>query len=82
MVRSVRIYPLCPHQFYSPGVVPRQLGAEAQDRRSTILGRTSPVILPPFAPMHANIRQTMDTYSHVLPNMQQQAAERLDEMLG
>jgi integrase len=31
---------------------------------------------------HANIRQTMDTYSHVLPNIQQQAAERLDEMLG
>jgi integrase len=31
---------------------------------------------------HANIRQTMDTYSHVLPNMQQQAAERIDAMLG
>ena len=31
---------------------------------------------------HANIRQTMDTYSHVLPTMQQQAAERMDEMLG
>ncbi len=31
---------------------------------------------------HANIRQTMDTCSHVLPNMQQQAAERMDEMLG
>jgi integrase len=31
---------------------------------------------------HAKIRQTMDTYSHVLPNMQQQAAERIDEMLG
>jgi integrase len=31
---------------------------------------------------HANIRQTMDTYSHVLPNMQQQAAARMDEMLG
>jgi hypothetical protein len=46
------------------------------------LRRTSPVILPPFALMHANIRQTMDTYSHVLPNMQQQAAERMDAMLG
>jgi integrase len=31
---------------------------------------------------HANIRQTMDTYSHVLPNMQVQAAERVDELLG
>ena len=31
---------------------------------------------------HANINQTMDTYSHVLPNIQQQAAERMDEMLG
>jgi integrase len=31
---------------------------------------------------HANIRQTMDAYSHVLPNIQQQAAERMDEMLG
>ena len=31
---------------------------------------------------YANIRQTMDTYSHVLPNMQQQAAERMDAMLG
>jgi hypothetical protein len=27
---------------------------------------------------HANIRQTMDTYSHVVPNMQQQTAERMD----
>jgi len=24
----------------------------------------------------------MDTYSHVLPNMQQQAAERMDALLG
>jgi hypothetical protein len=31
---------------------------------------------------YANIRQTMDTYSHVLPNIQQQAAERMDTMLG
>jgi site-specific recombinase XerD len=31
---------------------------------------------------HANIRQTKDTYSHVLSNMQQQAAERMDAMLG
>jgi integrase len=30
---------------------------------------------------HANIRQTMDTYSHVLPNRQQHAAERIDAML-
>jgi integrase len=30
---------------------------------------------------HANIRQTMDTYFHVLPNMQQ-AADRMDQMLG
>jgi site-specific recombinase XerC len=29
---------------------------------------------------HANIRQTMDVYSHVLPNMQQQAAELMDAM--
>jgi site-specific recombinase XerD len=31
---------------------------------------------------HAKIRQTMDSYFHVLPNMQQQAAERMDAMLG
>jgi len=31
---------------------------------------------------HATSSQTMDTYSHVLPNMQQQAAERMDAMLG
>jgi integrase len=31
---------------------------------------------------HSNIRQTMNTYSHLLPDMQQQAAERMDEMLG
>jgi hypothetical protein len=71
-----------PRQLYSLDTVFAQQGAEAQDRRSTILRRTSPVILPPFALMHANIRQTMDTYSHVLPNMQQQAAERMDAMLG
>ena len=73
---------LSPRQLYSLDTVFAQQGAEAQDRSSTILRRTSPVILPPFALMHANIRQTMDTYSHVLPNMQQQAAERMDEMLG
>ena len=73
---------LGPLQLYSFDTVFGQQGAEAQDRRSTILGRTSPVILPPFALMHAKIRQTMDTYSHVLANMQQQAAERMDEMLG
>jgi hypothetical protein len=73
---------LSPRQLYSLDTVFAQQGAEAQDRRSTILRRMSPVTLPPFALMHANIRQTMDTYSHVLPNMQQQAAERLDAMLG
>jgi integrase len=32
---------------------------------------------------HANISQTRwTTYSHVLPNIQQPAAERLDAMLG
>jgi hypothetical protein len=31
---------------------------------------------------YANIRQKMDTYSHVLPNIQQQVAERMDAMLG
>ena len=30
---------------------------------------------------HANIRMTLDTYSHVLPTMQQQAAEKLEEMV-
>jgi hypothetical protein len=30
---------------------------------------------------HANIRRTMDTYSGVLPNMQQ-AAKRTDALLG
>ena len=71
-----------PRQLYSLDTVFGQQGAQAQDGISTILGCTSPVVLPPFALMHTNIRQTMDTYSHVLPNMQQQAAERMDEMLG
>lgn len=30
---------------------------------------------------HSSISITLDTYSHVLPNMQQEAAERLDAML-
>jgi integrase len=30
---------------------------------------------------HANISQTLDTYSHVTPNMQSAAAERLDSVL-
>ena len=30
---------------------------------------------------HANIGITLDTYSHVLPGLQERAAERLDEML-
>jgi integrase len=30
---------------------------------------------------HANISQTLDTYSHVTPNMQSGAAERLDSVL-
>ncbi|MBA4602135.1 site-specific integrase [Thermoactinomyces mirandus] len=29
---------------------------------------------------HSNIRITMDTYSHVLPNMQQEAVERFEKM--
>ena len=76
------LLPLSSSQFHSPGAALRERGAESKDGSSSILGCTSPVILPPFALMHANIRQTMDTYSHVLPNIQQQAAERLDEMLG
>jgi integrase len=31
---------------------------------------------------HANVHITLDTYSHVLPNMQKQAAEKLDRLLG
>lgn len=30
---------------------------------------------------HSSIKQTMDTYSHVLPNMQKEAAARLDSVL-
>jgi integrase len=30
---------------------------------------------------HARISQTLDTYSHVLPNMQAEAAEKLDSAL-
>jgi len=31
---------------------------------------------------HANVTVTLDTYSHVLPNMQGQAAETMDAMLS
>jgi integrase len=31
---------------------------------------------------HGNIKITLDTYSHVLPDMQQQATEALDALLG
>jgi integrase len=31
---------------------------------------------------HANIGITLSTYSHVLPNMQQAAADRLAELLA
>jgi integrase len=30
---------------------------------------------------HANISITLDTYSHVLPSMQQEAADRIDSAL-
>ena len=30
---------------------------------------------------HASITLTMDTYSHVLPGMQEESAARLDELL-
>lgn len=30
---------------------------------------------------HAGVTLTLDTYSHVLPDMQQQAAEKLESML-
>jgi hypothetical protein len=30
---------------------------------------------------HANIAITLDTYSHVLPSMQQQAADAVDRVL-
>jgi len=31
---------------------------------------------------HANIAVTMDTYSHVLPTLQREAAEKLDRFFG
>ena len=31
---------------------------------------------------HAGVGITLDTYSHVLPGLQEAAAERFDEMLG
>jgi integrase len=31
---------------------------------------------------HASITLTLDTYSHVLPDMQRRTAERLDAMVG
>ena len=30
---------------------------------------------------HASIRMTLEVYSHVLPTMQRQAADRLEELL-
>ncbi len=30
---------------------------------------------------HSNINLTLDTYSHVLPNMQREATEKLERML-
>jgi integrase len=30
---------------------------------------------------HASINLTMDTYSHVLPDMQKKAAEKMEDML-
>jgi len=31
---------------------------------------------------HSTIVLTMDTYSHVMPAMQQEAADKVDEVLG
>jgi integrase len=31
---------------------------------------------------HSRIAITMDTYSHVLPELQREAADRMDEALG
>jgi hypothetical protein len=31
---------------------------------------------------HASVQLTLDTYSHVLPSMQERAAEKLDAILG
>ncbi len=31
---------------------------------------------------HASITLTMDTYSHVTPDMQRESADRLDELLS
>jgi integrase len=31
---------------------------------------------------HASIRLTLDTYSHVLPDMQEDAAVRMERLLG
>ena len=31
---------------------------------------------------HSKISLTLDTYSHVLPGMQQEAADKLDRMFG
>ena len=31
---------------------------------------------------HANVTVTLNTYSHVLPNLQSQAAEKMDALLS
>ena len=83
-----------PRQLYSLDTVFGQQDAEAQGTSSSILGCTSPRCIIAVRSKsrqrawfqeiigHANIRQKMDTYSHVLHNIQQQAAERMDSMQG
>jgi len=31
---------------------------------------------------HASITMTLDTYSHVMPNMQREASDKMEELLG
>jgi len=31
---------------------------------------------------HANVTITLDTYSHLLPNLQEEVAEKVDELLS
>jgi integrase len=62
------------------GILP-SWGARLELSYRRLLWMTSTLVVQEMLG-HANIRQTMDTYSHVLPNMQQQAAERMDAMLG
>ena len=69
-----------------PGALSSEAAADAHDLRHTCAtlllaqGTSARVVMETLG--HSQVTLTLDTYSHVLPSVQKEAAQRLDALLS